>query len=163
MVRQNRRDAGSSDIKLCCSRSVIFDHCDRRFGARLPERTDRRVAVTYNAGYSTSITPEDSTDISSRTRSNVFLQSLIATRTMDFWAAPASLDDSAYAFANTSSSTVAASTNGLSDVAFLWQINIFGGPALTREQFQSFIPQNLLDFSSLRRHAARHLQSNLTD
>lgn len=102
--------------------------------------------VTYNAGYSTSITPEDGTDISSRTRSNVFLQSLIATRTMDFWGRAGGLSIILpYAFANTSSSTVAASTNGLSDVAFLWQINIFGGPALTRQQFQSFIP---LTFSS---------------
>jgi hypothetical protein len=35
--------------------------------------------VNYNSGYSTSITPEDGTDISFRTRSNVFLQSLVLT------------------------------------------------------------------------------------
>ena len=29
---------------------------------------------------------------------------------------------------------------------FLWQMNIFGGPALTREQFQSFIPQTFSSF-----------------
>src|SRR5260370_7576391 len=40
--------------------------------------------ITYNAGYLTSVTPEDGTDISSRTPSNVFLQSLVLTPTMDF-------------------------------------------------------------------------------
>ena len=51
-----------------------------------------------------------------------------------------------YAFANTSSGALAASTNGVSDVGFLWQTNIFGGPALTREQFQSFVPQTFSSF-----------------
>ena len=51
-----------------------------------------------------------------------------------------------YAFADTTSGTFQASTNGLSDVGFLWQMNIFGGPALTREQFQSFIPQTFSSF-----------------
>jgi hypothetical protein len=51
-----------------------------------------------------------------------------------------------YAFADTKSGTFQGSTNGLSDVGFLWQMNIFGGPALTREQFQSFIPQTFSSF-----------------
>jgi len=51
-----------------------------------------------------------------------------------------------YAVANTSSSAFEASTNGVSDVALLWQINIFGGPALTREQFRSFVPQTFSSF-----------------
>ena len=51
-----------------------------------------------------------------------------------------------YIFADTKSGTFQASTNGLSDVGFLWQMNIFGGPALTREQFQSFIPQTFSSF-----------------
>ena len=33
--------------------------------------------VMYNAGYVTSVTPEDGTDISSRTVSNAFLQSVV--------------------------------------------------------------------------------------
>jgi hypothetical protein len=103
--------------------------------------------ITYNAGYLTSVTPEDGTDISSRTRSNVFLQSLVLTRTMDFWGRTGGLSIVLpYAFANTSSGTFQASTNGVSDVGFLWQMNIFGGPALTREQFQSFIPQTFSSF-----------------
>jgi hypothetical protein len=51
-----------------------------------------------------------------------------------------------YAFAETNSGSFQASTNGVSDVGFLWQMNIFGGPALTREQFQSFIPQTFSSF-----------------
>jgi hypothetical protein len=103
--------------------------------------------ATFGAGYSTSITPEDGTDISSRTRSNVFFQSVVLTRTMDLWGRAGGLSIVLpYAFASTSSGTFAASTNGFSDVAFLWQINLFGGPALTREQFQSFVPQTFSSF-----------------
>jgi hypothetical protein len=76
--------------------------------------------VTYNAGYVTSVTPEDGTDISSRTVSNAFLQSVALTRTMDFWGRAGGLSIILpYAVANTSSSTFEASTNGVSDIAFL--------------------------------------------
>ena len=37
-----------------------------------------------------------------------------------------------YALIDTSAGPFRASTNGVSDVGFLWQMNIFGGPALTR-------------------------------
>ncbi len=98
-------------------------------------------------GIRKSVTPEDGTDISSRNRSNVFLQSLVVTRTMDFWGRTGGLSVVLpYAFANTSSSSFQASTNGVSDVGFLWQMNIFGGPALTREQFPSFVPQTFSSF-----------------
>jgi hypothetical protein len=103
--------------------------------------------ATFGSGYSTSITPEDGTDISSRTRSNVFFESVVLTRTMDLWGRAGGLSVVLpYAFANTSSGPFAASTNGFSDIAVLWQINIFGGPALTREQFQSFVPQTFSSF-----------------
>jgi hypothetical protein len=51
-----------------------------------------------------------------------------------------------YAFLDTRSGPIQASTNGVSDIGLLWQINIFGAPALTREQFQSFIPQTFASF-----------------
>jgi hypothetical protein len=103
--------------------------------------------VTYNAGYVTSVTPEDGTDISSRTVSNALLQSVALTRTMDFWGRTGGLTIVLpYAVANTSTSTFQADTNGFSDIAFLAQINIFGGPALTREQFSSFVPQTFSSF-----------------
>jgi hypothetical protein len=101
----------------------------------------------YNAGYSTSVTPEDGTDTSPGTRSNVFAQSLVITRTMDFGGRTGGLSVVLpYAFVDTTSGSFQASTNGLSDVGFLWQMNIFGGPALTREQFQSFVPQTFSSF-----------------
>jgi len=103
--------------------------------------------TTYNASYSASVTPEDGTDVSSRTSSNVFGQSVVITRTMDFGGRTGGLSVVLpYVFADTKSGTFQASTNGLSDVGFLWQMNIFGGPALTREQFQSFIPQTFSSF-----------------
>jgi hypothetical protein len=54
-----------------------------------------------------------------------------------------------YALIDTSAGPFRASTNGFSDVGFLWQMNIFGGPALTREQFQFFIPQTFSSFHLL--------------
>ena len=103
--------------------------------------------TTYNAGYSTSVTPEDGTDITSRTRSNAFVQSVVITRAMDYGGRTGGLSIVLpYAFADTNSGSFQASTNGVSDVGFLWQMNIFGGPALTREQFQSFIPQTFSSF-----------------
>jgi Putative MetA-pathway of phenol degradation len=54
-----------------------------------------------------------------------------------------------YAFLDTSAGPFRASANGASDIGFLWQMNIFGGPALTREQFQSFIPQTFSSFHLL--------------
>jgi hypothetical protein len=103
--------------------------------------------VTYNAGYVTSVTPEDGTDISSRTASNVLLQAVALTRTVDFWGRTGGLSiNLPFAVATTNASTFQASTNGFSDIAFLAQINIFGGPELTREQFSSFVPQTFSSF-----------------
>ena len=66
---------------------------------------------------------------------------------MDFWGRTGGVSVVLpYAFANTSSGSFQASTSGVSDIGFLWQMNIFGGPALTREQFQSFIPQTFSSF-----------------
>jgi hypothetical protein len=68
-----------------------------------------------------------------------------------------------YVFADTKSETFQASTNGLSDVGFLWQMNIFGGPALTREQFQFLYSADLLKLSSFGDDAAWDIQSDLSD
>ena len=43
----------------------------------------------YNVGYATSVTPEDGMDLTSSIRSNVLSQSVVVTRTMDYWGAPA--------------------------------------------------------------------------
>ena len=39
----------------------------------------------YNVGYAASVTPEDGLDVTARTRTNVVSQSLVLTRTMDYW------------------------------------------------------------------------------
>jgi hypothetical protein len=68
--------------------------------------------TTPNSVYSTSVTPEDGIDISSRIRTNVFSQTICCRN------------------ASTGGSDL--SNNGLSDLGAMWQINLFGGPALRR-------------------------------
>ena len=96
------------------------------------------------------VTPEDGTDTIPGIRSNVFVQSLVITRIMDFWGRTGGLSIVLpYAFIDTSAGPFRASTNGVSDLGFLFQTNIFGGPALTREKFQSFVPQTFSSFHLL--------------
>jgi Putative MetA-pathway of phenol degradation len=103
--------------------------------------------INYNANHTTSLTPEDGTDTVPGVRSNVFAQSIVLSRIMDYWGRTGGLSIVLpYAFIDTSAGPFRASTSGVSDVGFLWQMNIFGGPALTREEFRSFVPQT---FSSL--------------
>lgn len=39
----------------------------------------------YNAGYGASVTPEDGLDVTARIRTNVVSQSVVLTRTMDYY------------------------------------------------------------------------------
>jgi Putative MetA-pathway of phenol degradation len=106
--------------------------------------------AVYNAGYTSAVTPEDGDDLVPGVRSNVFAQSLVLTRIMDYWGRTGGLSIVLpYAVIDTSAGPFRASTNGVSDVGFLWQMNIFGGPALTRAEFQSFIPQTFSSFHLL--------------
>jgi hypothetical protein len=104
----------------------------------------------YNASYTSAVTPEDGSDTVPGTRSNVFAQSLVLTRIMDYWGRTGGVSIVLpYAFLDTSAGPFRASANGASDIGFLWQMNIFGGPALTRSEFQSFIPQTFSSFHLL--------------
>ncbi len=106
--------------------------------------------ASFNSSYTTSVTPEDGTDTVPGIRSNIFAQSLVLTRIMDYWGRTGGLSIVLpYAFIDSAAGPFRASTNGVSDIGFLWQMNIFGGPALTREQFQSFIPQTFSSFHLL--------------
>jgi hypothetical protein len=106
--------------------------------------------LTLNAGYTTSVTPEDGTDTIPGVRSNVFAQSVVLTRVMDFLGRTGGLSIVLpYAWIDTSAAPFRASTNGVSDVGFLFQMNIFGGPALTREDFRFFVPQTFSSFHLL--------------
>ena len=106
--------------------------------------------LTSNASYTTSVTPEDGTDTIPGVRSNVFAQSVVLTRVMDFLGRTGGLSIVLpYAWIDTSAGPFRASTNGVSDVGFLFQMNIFGGPALTREEFRFFTPQTFSSFHLL--------------
>jgi len=106
--------------------------------------------LTLNASYTTSVTPEDGTDTIPGVRSNVFAQSVVLTRVMDFLGRTGGLSIVLpYAWIDTSAGPFRASTNGVSDVGFLFQMNIFGGPALTREEFRFFVPQTFSSFHLL--------------
>jgi hypothetical protein len=101
----------------------------------------------YNAGYAASVTPEDGLDVTAPIRTNVVSQSLVLTRTMDFWGRTGGLSIVVpYLNVASSSGSNRSEVSGVSDVGFLWQMNIFGGPALTREAFASFVPQTFSSF-----------------
>jgi hypothetical protein len=106
--------------------------------------------LTLNASYTTSVTPEDGTDTIPGVRSNVFAQSVVLTRVMDFLGRTGGLSIVLpYAWIDTGAGPFRASTNGVSDVGFLFQMNIFGGPALTRQEFRFFVPQTFSSFHLL--------------
>lgn len=101
----------------------------------------------YNFGYSTLVTPEDGMDVTSSVTSNVLSQSIVVTRTMDYWGRTGGISVIfPYRSLNASSDAFRASNQGISDISFLWQMNIFGGPALTKEQFRSFVPETFSSF-----------------
>jgi len=101
----------------------------------------------YNVGYAASVTPEDGLDITAPIRTNVVSQSLVLTRTLDFWGRTGGVSIVLpYLFVESSSGSNRTAVSGVSDIGFLWQINIFGGPALTREAFANFVPQTFASF-----------------
>jgi hypothetical protein len=102
----------------------------------------------YNFGYFSSVTPEDGMDLtSSRVDTNALAQSLVITRTFGLWGRTSGISAILpYNILNVSSDRFSASSHGVSDIGFLVQINIFGGPAFTREDFHNFVPQNFASF-----------------
>jgi hypothetical protein len=101
----------------------------------------------YNLSYSTAVTPEDGLDVTSSIRSNVLSQSVVATRTMDFWGRTGGISVILpYRSLNANSDVFQASNQGISDIGLLWQVNLFGAPALTKEQFRSYVPQPFASF-----------------
>ena len=101
----------------------------------------------YNVGYAASVTPEDGLDVAARIRTNVVSQSLVLTRTMDYWGRTGGISIVVpYLSVEASSDANRSAVSGISDIGFLWQMNIFGGPALTREAFASFVPQTFASF-----------------
>src|ERR1700733_13033927 len=101
----------------------------------------------YNVDYAASVTPEDGLDVTAPIRTNVVPLSLVLTRTMDYWGRTGGISIVVpYLYVASSSGSNRTAVSGVSDIGFLWQINIFGGPALTREEFTSFVPQTFASF-----------------
>jgi hypothetical protein len=101
----------------------------------------------YNTGHAASVTPEEGFDITARTRTNVVSQSLALTRTIDYCGRTGGLSIVLpYLYVQSSSGSNSNAVSGVSDVGFLWQMNIFGGPALTREEFATFVPMTFARF-----------------
>jgi hypothetical protein len=101
----------------------------------------------YNVGYAASVTPEDGLDIAAHIRTNVLSQSLVLTRTMDYWGRTGGVSIVLpYLYVESSSSSDRTAVRGVSDIGFLWQMNIFGGPALSPAAFVSFVPQTFSSF-----------------
>ena len=96
------------------------------------------------------MTPEDGLDVTSPIRTNVLAQSAVITRTLDVDGRTSGVSIVLpYVSLDASSDTFRASNQGVSDIGFLLQTNIFGGPALTKEQFRSFVPQTFSSFHLL--------------
>ena len=70
--------------------------------------------LNYNASYTTtSLTPEDGTDTVSGVRSNVFAQSIVLTRIMDYWGRTGGLSlVLPYAFIDTSQKLAMSRSSG---------------------------------------------------
>jgi Putative MetA-pathway of phenol degradation len=101
----------------------------------------------YNSGYSASVTPEDGLDVAARIQTNVITQSVVLTRTMDYCGRTGGLSIVLpYLHVASSVGSNSSAVSGVSDIGFLWQMNIFGGPALTRQAFASFVPQTFSSF-----------------
>lgn len=51
-----------------------------------------------------------------------------------------------YLYVESNSGSDRTAVQDVSDIDFLWQINIFGGPAFPRETFSNFLPQTFASF-----------------
>ncbi len=103
--------------------------------------------ASYNANYESLVTPEDGYNITAPIRTNVLVQSLVLTRVMDLWGRSGGLSTVLpYVRVASSSGAGASTVSGLSNIGFLGQINIFGGPALSRAEFANFVPQIFSSF-----------------
>ena len=161
-MRPSPRDVRIAAGGLCILGAILCTSNSTRAGSArdyLNAPIDSWFAF-YNTGYAASVTPEDGLDITARTRTNVVSQSLVLTRTMDFWGRTGGLSIVLpYLHVRSDSGSDSNAVSGVSDVGFLWQMNIFGGPAVTREEFVSFVPQTFASFHLYLGNAARGIRT----
>ena len=85
-------------------------------------------------------------DVTSSIRSNVYAQSVVITRTMDFWGRTAGISAILpYVDLDASSNSFSASNQGVSDVGFLLQTNISEDPR-DEGAARSFVPETFASF-----------------
>ena len=151
LPRGKLRELRFSSLLAFLAVALIFRRRSRGWlGAPVSQRASGHLACPVRRRVLFVGHPRGRTDTIPGVRANVAVQSLVVTRIMDFWGRTGGLSVVLpYAFIDTSAGPFRTSTNGASDLGFLFQMNIFGGPALTREQFQSFIPQTFSSFHLL--------------
>lgn len=103
----------------------------------------------YNAGYSTSVTPvEGGEDFGiPEIGTDVISQSVIITRVMDFWGRTGGVSVIVpYVDLSLDAGDYDTRQAGMGDLSFAWEVNLFGAPALTKEEFKNWTPET---FSSI--------------
>ncbi|MCT0213107.1 MAG: transporter [Cyanobium sp.] len=98
----------------------------------------------YNAGYSTYVTPvEGGEDFGvPEIGADVYSQSVIITRVMDFWGRTGGVSVIVpYLNLSLDASGYQAQQAGVGDLSFALETNLFGAPALSKEEFKSWTPQ----------------------
>ena len=89
-------------------------------GAGAPRERVRTIdswLAAYNAGYAASVTPEDGLDVTAPIRTNVASQSLVLTRTMDYWGRTGGLSIVIpYLYVESSSGSNGAAVSGVKDI-----------------------------------------------
>ena len=104
------------------------------------------------------------TDTVPGVRSNVFAQSVVLTRIMDYWGRTGGFSlVLPYALIDTSVGPFHASTNGVSDVGFLWQMNIFWRTGADARAVPILHSANVLELSFVGDDAAWILPAKLSD
>lgn len=103
----------------------------------------------YNAGYTTSATPvEGGEDYGiPELGSDVISQSIILTRIIDFWGRTGGVSVILpYVDLSLDAGGESYETAGIADLSFAWEVNIFGAPSLSKEEFKTWTPETFASF-----------------
>jgi hypothetical protein len=113
--------------------------------------------ITYNAGYVTSVTPEDGTDITSRTVSKALLQSVVLTRTGLLGPCGRTLDYPALRHREYELQRLSGKHEWRVGCRIPVANKPFRRPCAHARTIPRLCPADILEFPSLHRNAARHL------
>lgn len=117
----------------------------------------------FNVAYSESVTPAvgGSDVFTAGLQTNIINQSIILTRIMDFWGRTGGISLIApYTIINGKYESYEYKNHGLGDFAFAWETNLFGAPAMTRKEMQSWRPGTFSSFHLVVGTPIAHYQSS---